>query len=49
MKLKRGMGGSRNGRGRSERTETYKRVSKKRRRREARRECNQRNSKGTQD
>ena len=38
MKLKRGMGGSRNGRGRNEKTETYKRVSKKRRRSEARRE-----------
>lgn len=39
MQLKRGMGGSRNGRGRTARTEEYKRVSKKQRRQDGRREC----------
>ena len=35
VKVKSGMGGSRNGRGRSETTEEMKRVSKKQRRRQA--------------
>lgn len=41
MKIKRGMGGSRNGKSRTERTETLKKQSKKIRRKQGRKECQQ--------
>jgi len=41
VKLKRGMGGSKGGKGRTAKTSVYKQQSKKQRRRDAKREINE--------